>query len=82
MKRGITCNKNTVPGEKRSPLVTSGIRLGTAAMTSRGCKEDDMKAIAGMIDKVLSNIDNEEVYEAVRNEVKEFTAKFPLHQKS
>ncbi len=79
---GITCNKNTVPGEKRSPLVTSGIRLGTAAMTSRGCKEDDMKAIAGMIDKVLSNIDNEEVYEAVRNEVKEFTAKFPLHQKS
>ncbi len=79
---GITCNKNTVPGEKRSPLVTSGIRLGTAAMTSRGCKEDDMKAIAGMIDKVLTNVGNEEVYEAVRNEVKEFTAKFPLHQKS
>ncbi len=79
---GITCNKNTVPGEKRSPLVTSGIRLGTAAMTSRGCKEDDMKVIAGMIDKVLTNVGNEEVYEAVRNEVKEFTAKFPLHQKS
>lgn len=79
---GITCNKNTVPGEKRSPLVTSGIRLGTAAMTSRGCKEDDMKAIAGMIDKVLTNVGNEEVYEAVRNEVKEFTSKFPLHQKS
>ncbi len=79
---GITCNKNTVPGEKRSPLVTSGIRLGTAAMTSRGCKEDDMKVIAGMINKVLTNVGNEEVYEAVRNEVKEFTAKFPLHQKS
>jgi glycine hydroxymethyltransferase len=79
---GITCNKNTVPGEKRSPLVTSGIRLGTAAMTSRGCKEEDMKAIAGMIDKVLTNVGNEEVYEAVRNEVKEFTSKFPLHQKS
>ncbi len=79
---GITCNKNTVPGEKRSPLVTSGIRLGTAAMTSRGCKEEDMKVIAGMIDKVLTNLDNEEVYAEVRNEVKEFTAKFPLHQKS
>ncbi|MFP4368889.1 MAG: serine hydroxymethyltransferase [Candidatus Kapaibacterium sp.] len=75
---GITCNKNAVPGDKRSPLVTSGIRLGSAAMTTRGLMEDDMKQIAEFIDKVISNIDKKEVHEQVKNEVKEFTSKFPL----
>jgi glycine hydroxymethyltransferase len=78
---GITCNKNAVPYDTESPLVTSGIRLGTPAMTSRGLKEDDMKQIAEFIDKVLKNEGNENIYEQVRNEVKEFTSKFPLHQK-
>ena len=78
---GITCNKNAVPYDTESPLVTSGIRLGTAAMTTRGCKENDMKQIADFIDKVLTNIGNESVYNQVSNDVKEFTSKFPLHQK-
>lgn len=78
---GITCNKNTVPNEQRSPLVTSGIRLGAAAMTTRGMKEDDMKQIVELIDKVLTNEGNEDIYAQVRGEVKEFTSNFPLHQK-
>lgn len=78
---GITCNKNTVPFDKRSPFITSGIRLGAAAMTSRGLREDDMRQVAEFIDKVLTNLDNETVYEQVRNEVKEFTSQFPLHKK-
>lgn len=75
---GITCNKNTVPGETRSPLVTSGIRLGAAAMTTRGLNEDDMRTIADFIDKVLTNEGNETVYSQVSKDVKEFTSSFPL----
>lgn len=78
---GITCNKNAVPNDTQSPLVTSGIRLGTPAMTSRGLKEDDMRHIAELIDRVITNIDNASVHEEVREEVKRFTSKFPLHQK-
>lgn len=78
---GITCNKNAVPNDNQPPLVTSGIRLGTPAMTTRGLKEDDFVQVAEFIDKVITNIGNESVYEQVRNEVKEFTSKFPLHKK-
>lgn len=78
---GITCNKNAVPNDNQPPLVTSGIRLGTAAMTTRGLREDDMRTIADFIDKVIVNIGNEKVYKEVSNEVKEFTSKFPLHTK-
>jgi len=76
----ITCNKNTVPNDPRSPFVTSGIRLGTAAMTSRGMKEDDMKQIGEFIDKVITNYDKEDVVKQVANEVKEFTSKFDLYK--
>jgi glycine hydroxymethyltransferase len=75
---GITCNKNAVPNDNQPPLVTSGIRLGSPAMTTRGLKEDDMKFIGELIDKVIVNIGKEEVYNQVKNEVKEFTSKFPL----
>jgi glycine hydroxymethyltransferase len=78
---GITVNKNAVPYDPKPPLVTSGIRIGTPAMTTRGLKEDDMKTIADFIDKVLMNEGNEEIYKQVNQEVKEFTSKFPLHQK-
>jgi glycine hydroxymethyltransferase len=78
---GITCNKNAVPNDNQPPLVTSGIRLGTPAMTTRGLKEDDFVQVAEFIDKVITNIGNESIYEQVRNEVKEFTSKFPLHKK-
>lgn len=78
---GITCNKNAVPYDTESPLVTSGIRLGTAAMTTRGLNESDMKQIAEFINIVLTNIGNEDLYKEISNDVKEFTSKFPLHQK-
>ncbi|HOP50296.1 MAG TPA: serine hydroxymethyltransferase [Ignavibacteriales bacterium] len=75
----ITVNKNMVPYDTKSPFVTSGIRIGTPAMTTRGMKENEMKIIALLIDKVLSNLGNENVYNQVRNEVKELTSKFPLY---
>ncbi len=78
---GITCNKNTVPNDDQSPLVTSGIRLGTPALTTRGFKEDDMKQVVEFIDRVLSDINNTDLHHKISNEVKEFAGKFPLHQK-
>ncbi len=78
---GITCNKNTVPNDTQSPLVTSGIRLGTAAMTTRGMKENDMIHIADLIDTVISNHGNTAKYEEVKEEVTRFTSTFPLHNK-
>jgi len=80
-KAGITCNKNAVPYDTEPPLVTSGIRLGTAAMTTRGMKEDDMLVIANLINKVIKNKDFDYIYKEVKNEISEFTANFPLHQK-
>ena len=76
---GITVNKNMVPFDKRSPFVTSGIRLGTPALTTKGMKEEDMKVIAGLIDTVLSDVDNEDIYKKVAAEVNEFSGKFPLY---
>jgi glycine hydroxymethyltransferase len=78
---GITCNKNTVPNETNSALVTSGIRLGTPALTTRGFKENDMKVVADFIDKVLNNTSNEAVLKQISNEIKDFASKFPLHKK-
>lgn len=75
---GITVNKNAVPNDDKPPLVTSGIRVGTPAMTTRGLKEDDMQTIADFIDKVITNYQNYEMLHKIRNEVKEFTSKFPL----
>ncbi len=75
---GITCNKNAVPNDNQPPLVTSGIRLGTPAMTTRGLKEYDFKTIAEFIDKVITNIDSKVVHNKVCEEVKEFTTQFPL----
>jgi glycine hydroxymethyltransferase len=77
-KAGITCNKNTVPNETQSPLVTSGIRLGTPAVTTRGMKEDDMRFIVDLIDKVITNHENESVLNEVKAQVKEFTSQFKL----
>ena len=75
---GITVNKNTVPFETRSPFVTSGIRLGTAALTTRGMKEDDMRTVAGFILNVLDHIKDEAVIEKTRREVEEFARSFPI----
>jgi len=75
----ITVNKNTVPFDKRSPMVTSGIRIGSPAVTSRGMGEPEMEQIAALIDRVLSNLGSSAVETAVRGEVQELTARFPLY---
>ena len=76
---GITTNKNTVPGETRSPFVTSGIRLGTPALTTRGMGEKEMKLIASLIKKVSENFDNKSTLCEVKDEVKSLTSSFPLY---
>jgi glycine hydroxymethyltransferase len=75
----ITVNRNTIPYDPQKPFIASGIRLGTPALTTRGMKEEEMKKIAQLIDKVLSNIGNEKVYQEVKMEVKELTEAFPLY---
>jgi glycine hydroxymethyltransferase len=75
----ITVNKNTVPFETRSPMVTSGIRLGTPAVTTRGMREPEMARIAALIDRVLGDLGSSSVETAVRGEVQELTARFPLY---
>lgn len=71
VKADITCNKNMVPFDDKSPFTTSGIRLGTSAITTRGLKEDDMVKIALLISEVISNINNETTIEKVRKDVNE-----------
>lgn len=75
---GITVNKNMVPFDKRSPFVTSGIRVGTPALTTRGMKEKEMETIASIIEKAVSSFENEKVLNDLQEEVKKFTASFPL----
>lgn len=74
----ITVNKNMVPFDSRSAFQTSGIRLGTAAMTTRGAKEDLMKLIAELIEKVLNNVDDEHVIKQVKEKVNETMKSYPL----
>ena len=74
----ITVNKNMVPFDTESPFVTSGIRVGTPAITTRGMKENEMAKVAELADKVITNIGNDEVIQAVRKEVKELMANRPL----
>jgi glycine hydroxymethyltransferase len=75
---GITVYKNTVPGETQSPFVTSGIRIGTPALTTRGMGEGEMRRIAALIDRVLSPGADEETYARVRAEVRALVEPFPL----
>ena len=78
-KAHITLNKNAVPFDDKSPFVTSGIRVGVPAITTRGMKEVHMETVVAMIDKVLMHADDENVIMSVRNEVKEFMQQFPLY---
>ena len=77
-KAEITVNKNMVPFDSQSPFVTSGIRVGTAAMTTRGFKEDDMVKIVGYIDEVISNISNESHLGSIKTEIKNWVGDYPL----
>jgi glycine hydroxymethyltransferase len=78
IKADITINKNMVPFDDKSPFVTSGMRIGTAAVTTRGLLESDMKRIVELIDKVLSNIDREDVILEVKKEVNNWMLDYPL----
>lgn len=78
-KANITCNKNAVPFDDKSPLITSGIRLGTPAVTTRGMKEPEMKEIASFIDRVVTHIDDAAAIEAVRQDVVALTSRFGIH---
>ena len=75
---GIICNKNTIPFDQKSPFVTSGIRIGTPAVTTRGMGEAEMKMIGGWIADILKDIENIELQSSVRKEVAKLTAQFPV----
>jgi glycine hydroxymethyltransferase len=77
-KAGIICNYNGVPNDPRPPRVTSGIRLGTPALTTRGLKEADMKQVAEFIDRAVQGKDDPAALGKIRDEVKSFAAKFPM----
>lgn len=79
-RAGITVNKNTVPNEKRSPFVTSGIRIGTPALTTRGMKEAEMKTIGAWISQVLNQPEDQTVIDQVRRHVRELCQAFPIYK--
>lgn len=78
-KAHITLNKNAVPFDDKSPFVTSGIRVGVPAVTTRGMKETDMEIVVNLIDKVLMNADEEKTVLTIKDEVKDFMKQFPLY---
>ncbi len=78
VKADITINKNMVPFDSRSPFQTSGLRVGTPAITTRGLKEEHMEPIVEMIDEVISNIEDEKVLESVKKRVNKMMSEFPL----
>lgn len=80
IKADITINKNMVPFDDKSPFVTSGMRIGTAAVTTRGLMESDMQKIADLIDRVLSNPENDEVIQSTKSEINNWMKEFPLYK--
>ncbi len=79
-KVGITVNKNLIPFDTRSAAITSGLRLGTPALTTRGMKEKEMEKIAGLIDTTLKNTNDNKILATVKKDVKKLTANFPLYK--
>lgn len=79
-KAGITVNKNTIPYDPQKPFITSGIRIGTPAVTTRGMGKNEMVAIAGFIKRVVENYGNEKVYQSVRDDVLALCKKFPIYK--
>ncbi len=77
---GITVNKNTIPGETRSPFIASGIRIGTPAVTTRGMKEEQMEKIGELIAETLNNMGNTKKYEAIKQEVKKLCEEFIIYR--
>lgn len=77
----ITCNKNTIPFDTESPFITSGIRIGSPAMTTRGLKEEEFKLIGEIIYKSLSNVDDKDIQKECKKKVLELTKEFPIYKK-
>ncbi len=78
-KAGITVNKNMIPFDKRSPFITSGIRIGTPAITTRGMSSDEMALIVQLIDDIINNIDNEDKINKTRSTVSSLCKSFPIY---
>ncbi|MCW1864730.1 serine hydroxymethyltransferase [Campylobacter jejuni] len=79
---GITANKNTVPGETRSPFITSGLRLGTPALTARGFKEKEMETVSNYIADILDDINNEKLQENIKQELKKLASNFIIYERA
>jgi len=79
-KAGITTNKNMVPFDTRSPFVTSGVRFGTAAITTRGIKENEIVQIGELIDEALQNASNDAELDKIHGKVRAMMAEFPLYK--
>ena len=79
-KAGITVNKNLIPFDEKSPFITSGIRIGTPAATTRGMGKDQMKQIAGFIDRAVKDHDNNEKLKEIRAEIMEMLKDFPVYK--
>ena len=79
-KAGITVNKNLIPFDQKSPFVTSGVRLGTPSVTTRGMGEKEMTRVAEMIDRAISSCGDDAKLAAIKNEVREFLTAFPLYK--
>ncbi|EAJ7154159.1 serine hydroxymethyltransferase [Campylobacter jejuni] len=79
---GITANKNTVPGETRSPFITSGLRLGTPALTARGFKEKEMEIVSNYIADILDDINNEKLQENIKQELKKLASSFIIYERA
>jgi glycine hydroxymethyltransferase len=78
-KAGISANKNTIPFDTQKPMVTSGIRLGTPSITTRGMGKNEMSAVADFIRRVVENVENDSALAAIRDEVYAFTDKYPMY---
>src|SRR5205085_9713512 len=77
-KVGITVNRNMIPGDPEKPWRTSGIRIGSPAVTTRGFREAEMRTVAQLVDRALSNLENEAALAEVRRDVQALTSRFPL----
>jgi len=78
-RAGIVVNKNSIPFDKKGPMVTSGVRIGTPALTTRGMKEEEMKMVAGLIKKVFDDLESEDTLMAVREAVSDLCERFPIY---